>query len=188
MNLATATLILAFFAACAALATAWTAFETKRLRKDSQCPLLVPIGGGEGIRPLHPSSVDWSDTAKERWLHVHNIGLGPAVNIAIRLELRPKGSQGKSQFDEMLNEVRPLPAGSEGLVLQWKSAEKPIEIYDDHWIVITYSDAFGRHFQTEARRVKESDSWLSIKTKKIPKLPPRARDVDYYASAFGRMG
>jgi len=51
--------------------------------------------------------------------------------------------------------------------------------------VISYDDLFHRYFETEARRIKESDSRVSIKTEQVEKLRPRVREIDYYADIFG---
>ena len=114
-----------------------------------------------------------------------NIGAGPAANIAVRLELRPEKGSPTIQLDEMLTTVEPLASGDKGLVRQWWSAEKPFRIYDDHWIVISYDDLFHRHFETEARRIKDSDSWVSINTVQVKQPRPRVREVDYYATLLG---
>jgi len=157
--------------------------EVERQRLDSCRPLLVPVGGKEGIARL--TEVPRLDN-EQGWLHVHNIGVGPAENIAIRLELRSEKGSPNVQLDEMLTTVKPLASGEKALCRQWKTNEKPVEIYDDHWIVISYDDLFHRHFETEARRIKESDSWVSIKTEQVENLRPRVREVDYYADASGR--
>lgn len=173
------TLLYAFF-------THEQAEATRGMAEEMARPLLVPVGGTEGLARL--AEMPRLDN-EQGWLHVHNVGLGPAVNIAIRLELRPVNGSPTVQLDEMLNTVEPLPAGSMGLVRQWKSSEKPIEIYDDHWIVISYDDLRGRdgrHFETEARRIRECDSWVGIKTVQVKQPRPRVREVDYYAGAFGR--
>lgn len=178
-------LALAVFTLIYAYSTSRLAEEAKEQRLDSSRPLLVPIGGKEGVARLVEPYRLMEDT-KERWLHVHNIGLGPAVNVAIRLGPRSQSSSPRLDLDEMLTAVEPLAAGSKDLVRQWKTAEKPIEIYDDHWVVISYDDMFGRHFETEGRRIKESDSWVSIMTVQVKQPRPRVREVDYYARAFGR--
>ena len=166
-----------------AYSTSKLAEEAKEQRLDGSRPLLVPVGGREGVAQL--TELARLDNEKG-WLHLHNIGLGPATNIAIRLELRPRKGLPTVQLDEMLTTIEPLASGNKGLVRQWKSAEKPVEIYDDHWIVISYDDLFYRHFETEARRIKESDSWVSIKTVQVKKPRPRVREVDYYARIYGR--
>ncbi len=173
------------------LVTAIYAKESERSRKameeqrlDSVRPLLVPVGGSQGIAYLKPGIL--GQRGDSRALHVHNIGVGPAENIAIRLELRSRNGPPTVQLDEMETSVEPLASGDKGIVLQWKHAEKPVEIYDDHWIVISYDDLFGRHFETEARRIKETDGWVSTKTVLVREHRPRVREVDYYASAFGR--
>lgn len=178
MILATAT----FIAAGSAIAAAWTALETKRLREDSVRPLLVPVGGNEGIARLTetPKLDDYRD-----WLQVHNIGMGPSENIAIRLELRSGNNSPTVQLDEIWTNVEPLASGEKAPVRQRKSNDKPYEIYDDHWIVVSYDDLFHRHFETTARRIKETNDWVSIKTMQVKRLRPRIREVDYYARALG---
>lgn len=156
--------------------------ETRQQRLDASRPLLVPVGGREGVARLaEMPSLD----NESGWLHVSNIGAGPAVNIAVRLELRPEKGSSTIQLDEMLTTVEPLASGDKGLVRQWSSAEKPFGIYDDHWIVISYNDLFHRHFETEARRIQESDSWVSIKTMYVKQPRPRVREVNYYATLNG---
>lgn len=177
-------LALVIFTLVYARSTEKLADEAKEQRLDSSRPLLVPVGGTQGIVYLRPGILGQQIDA--RALHVHNIGVGPAENIAIRLELRSGSGSPTVQLDEMQNCVEPLPAGRMGVVRQWKSSEKPVEIYDDHWIVISYDDLFGRHFETEGRRIKDADIWVSIKTVPVKKRRPRVREVDYYAEAFGR--
>jgi len=179
-----ALLALVIFTLVYARSTEKLADEAKEQRLDSSRPLLVPVGGTQGIVYLRPGILGQQIDA--RALHVHNIGVGPAENIAIRLELRSGSGSPTVQLDEMQTWVEPLPAGGMGVVRQWKSSEKPVEIYDDHWIVISYDDLFGRHFETEGRRIKDADIWVSIKTVPVKKRRPRVREVDYYAEAFGR--
>jgi hypothetical protein len=143
---------------------------SKRMAEEMARPLLVPIGGRDGVARL----TEMPNLAMEqRWLHVHNVGVGPATNIAIRLELRSGDNPPTVQLDEMRTGAEPLASGDRGLVCQWKSSDKPTEIYDDHWIVISYDDLSGRHFETEGQRIQESDSWVSIKTVQVKK-PRRA--------------
>lgn len=174
---------LVIFTLVYAYSTTKLADEAKEQRLDSQRPLLVPIGGREGVARL--AEMPRLDN-ESGWLHVSNIGAGPAANIAVRLELRPEKGSPTIQLDEMLTTVEPLASGDKGLVRQWWSAEKPFEIYDDHWIVISYDDLFRRHFETEARRIRESDSWVSVETMQVKRLRPRVREVNYYARAEGR--
>ncbi len=177
-------LALVIFTLVYARSTAKLADEAKEQRLDNSRPLLVPAGGSQGIIYLKPGGL--GQRVDPRVLHVHNIGTGPAANIAIRLELRARNSSPTVQLDEMETSVEPLASGDKGIVRQWKSAEKPIEIYDDHRIVISYNDLFDRHFETEGRFIKEIDSWVSIKTELVKKPRPRVREEDYYARAFGR--
>ncbi|MDD5702127.1 MAG: hypothetical protein PHU23_08775 [Dehalococcoidales bacterium] len=175
--------IAVFIAALSAMAAAWTALETNKLRKDSLRPLLVPVGGKEGISRL----TEWPRLDDTRdWLQVHNIGMGPCENIATRLELRSGTGSPTVQLEEIWTSIKPLASGEKTTVFQRKNSEKPYEIYDDHWIVISYDDIFHRHFETEARRIKETNDWVSIKTIRVNKLRPRIREVDYYKSAFGK--
>jgi len=156
--------------------------ETRQQRLDASRPLLVPVGGIEGVARL----AEWPRLNHERrWLYVRNIGLGPAENIAIRLELRTVNSSPTIQLDEMLTTVEPLALGDKGLVHQWKIAEESAEIYDGHWVVISYDDIFHRHFETEARRIKESDSWVSIKTVQVKQPRLRVGEVNYYKGLSG---
>lgn len=172
---------LAIFTLVYAYSTSRLAEEAKKeQRLDSSRPSLVPVGGKEGVARL-VEPYRRMNNATGQWLHVRNIGLGPAVNIAIRLEWR-SGDLPRLDLDEMLTAVEPLAANGKGLVRQWKNVERPIEIYDEHWIVISYDDSFGRHFETEGRRIKESDSWVNIKTVQVEKPPARVREVDYYKS------
>ncbi|MBN1191232.1 MAG: hypothetical protein JXA46_15860 [Dehalococcoidales bacterium] len=179
---AIATFILAFFAAGSAIAAAWTALETKKLRKDSLRPLLVPCGGNEGIS--HTTKMPKLDDSGDL-LQVHNIGMGPSENISIRLELRSGKNSPTVQLDEMWTNVEPLASDEKAIVFQRRATEKPYEIYDDHWIVVSYDDIFHRHFETEARRIKMTNDWVSIKTIQVKKLRPRIRETDYYSNAFG---
>lgn len=156
--------------------------ETRQQRLDASRPLLVPVGGKEGVARL----AEWPRLNNEQgWFHVYNIGLGPAENIAIRLELRTVNSSPTVQLDEMLTTVEPLAPGDKGLVHQWKIAEKSIEIYDGQWVVISYDGIFHRHFETEARRIKESDGWVSIKTVQVKQPRPRVGEVNYYKGLSG---
>ena len=81
---------LLFFTGIYAYSTDKLATEAKEQRLDSSRPLLVPIGGREGIARL--AEMPKLDN-EQGWLHVHNIGVGPAVNIAVRLGIptRPSG-------------------------------------------------------------------------------------------------
>lgn len=134
---------------------------SKRMAEEMARPLLVPIGGEDGVARLtEMPRVD----GEPRWLHVHNVGLGPATNIAIRLELRSGNNPPTVQLGEMQTGTEPLASGNKGLVCQWKSTDKPTKIYDGHWIVISYDDLSGRHFETEGQWIKESASWVSIRT------------------------
>ncbi len=178
-----ALLALVIFTLVYARSTQKLADEAKEQRLDSSRPLLVPVGGTQGIVYLRPGILGQQIDA--RALHVHNIGVGPAENIAIRLELRSGTGSPTVQLDEMQTWVEPLPAGGMGVVRQWKSSEKPVEIYDDHWIVISYNDLFHRHFETEARRIQESDSWVSIKTMYVKQPRPHVREVNYYTTLNG---
>jgi len=181
MILSIATVILAFFTAASAGAALWTAWETKKVRVDNVRPLLVPLGGKEGVsRFVELPMLD----SENRWLRIQNIGLGPAENIAIRLQFQNQNNSFTIQLEEIFTAVEPLASGDEGVVYQWRETGKPYEIYDDHWIVISYDDIFHRHFETTARRIKDRDSWVSTRTKQVKKLPPRVRDVNYYANAL----
>lgn len=151
--------LLAVFTLIYAYSTKRLADEAVEQRLGSCKPLLVPVGGKDGV-PMIVEPRRHIGNATEQWLQVHNIGLGPALNIAIRLEWR----SGSARLDEQLV-AEPLPVNGKGLVRQLTSAEKPSEIYDDHLIVISYDDLFGRRFETEGRYLKESDIWVSIKTK-----------------------
>jgi hypothetical protein len=180
-----------FLVAALVLVTAIYAKESERSRKameeqrlDSVRPLLVPVGGSQGIAYLEPGVL--GQPIDPRALHVHNVGVGPAENIAIRLELRSRNGHPTVQLDEMETAVEPLASGDKGIVRQWKHAKKSVEIYDDYWIVIGYDDLFGRHFETEARRIKETDGWVSARTVLVRKPRPRVREADYHGSAFGR--
>jgi hypothetical protein len=160
-----ATLLLGFFAFL-------TIRNSKDQRLDSFRPLLVPIGGSHGIGYIKYSESGSTSFLVENMLHIHNIGSGPAENIAIRLELRSKEGSPTVQLDEMLTFVEPLATGYKGPVRQWKTFEKAVEICDDHWVVISYDDLFHRHFETEARYIKESGSWVSIRTVQSKKTSP----------------
>ncbi len=176
--LAWATILLGYFAFS-------TIQNNKEQRLDSFRPLLVPAGGSLGIGYIKHSESGYESLSGENMLHVHNIGVGPAENIAIRLELRSDKGAHNVQLDEMLTFVEPLASGHKGIVRQWKTIEQEVEIYDDHWLVISYDDLFHRHFETEARYIKESCSWVSMRTIQVRKLRPRGRDIDYYSGLSG---
>jgi len=154
--------------------------EIKQQRFDASRPLLVPIGGKRGVvGHAEPPRLDYGE-----WLCVHNMRLGPAENIAIRLELRSGNDSPTVQLDEMLTTVEPLASGDKGRVRQWSSAGKSLAIPDGHWIVISYNDLFHRNFETEARWIKEIENWVSTRTVQVKKLRPRMGEVDYYHTAF----
>lgn len=155
--------------------------ETRQQRLDASRPLLVPVGGSAGVASCNKEIV----FVKVWPLYVRNIGIGPAENIAIRLEKRKKNGSPSVELEEMLTAVEPLMSGDQALVRQWKTAEKTFAILDDYWIVISYDDLFHRHFETEGRWIKERDSWVSIKTVPAPQLPPRVRDVNFYKGLSG---
>ncbi len=155
---------------------------SKRMAEEMARPLLVPIGGKDGVARLTEMP---RVNGEPRWLHVHNVGLGPATNIAIRLELRSGNNSPTVQLGEMQTGTEPLASGDKGLVCQWKSTDKPAEIYDGHCIVISYDDVSGRHFETEGQWIKESASWVSIRTVQVKKPRTRVREIDHYGRALG---
>lgn len=155
---------------------------SKRMAEEMARPLLVPTGGQEGVARL--AEMPRAD-GEPRWLHVHNVGLGPGTNIAITLELRSGNNPPTVQLDEMQTGTEPLALGNKGLVCQWKSSDKPTEICDGHWIVISYDDLSGRHFETEGQWIKESASWVSIRTVQVKKPRARVREIDHYGRVLG---
>ena len=157
--------------------------ETRQQRLDASRPLLVPVGGREGVTSAVERLVQGNELDNEQGkLRVHNIGLGPAENIAIRLELRLENGSPTVKLDEMLTYIQPLAPSQKGLVLQLKNE---VEIYNEMWVVISYDDIFHRHFETEAQWIEMIDNWVRIKTVLVKQLHPRMGEVNYYKGLSG---
>ncbi len=169
---------LVLFTAYYAWQTANMSSEMTEQRLDSSRPLLVPISGQAGIAPALVSQ------RHELLLRIENIGLGPAINISARLERRSSDGSIDIKLNELVTAAKPLAAGSESLLNQWfNSSGLLYAIEDDSWLVVHYDDTFGRHFKTEARYIKESNTWVSIKIERVKKRPPTIRETKYYAKA-----
>jgi hypothetical protein len=149
--------------------TAKLAEEAKRQRLDSCRPLLVPLGGADGIARLD----DVPKLDGDRLLHVHNVGLGPATNVAVRLEFGPPPAP-HLELDEAHSRVGPLQAGADEVVRQSRpeGADKRLLILDGSRLVVGYDDLFGRRFETEARWVGLHVRWTGIKTTEVKPPAP----------------
>lgn len=146
--------------------------EAKNQRMDSQRPQLVPVEGKDGVVGRLTSEELLS--AKKALLCIKNIGVGPASNVSFRLELRGEDYPPRTgDLDETLTNVSSLGVGDERMAIQWKDEGTPFQIPNEQWLVISYDDLFGRHFQTEAQWNGVIKSWFYISTKQVDNPPKR---------------
>ena len=154
------------FTAFYAWKTGDMANEMSIQRLDSCRPLLVPEGGQAGISPLA-----YIPKLGDSWLlFIHNIGMGPATNIVLRIETRTEGSIAKPLINEKVTGVNPLSTGDTKLACQ-TSTKEVFALADGAWIVIYYDDIYGRHFITEGQFVSSSGMWINIKNNEVKNRP-----------------
>lgn len=149
-----------------AVATVWLAIQTQWARKDAHRPILVPYGSAKeiyndyGLRvrgPVGPHDENY-------FLHVRNIGAGPAINVRVSLE---RG--GEVLFDESRGRVGNLGAGEhDGIVTLGAEQGKPVEARDQSLVngdrlILVCDDIFGRHFKMHYQRATGEWIWTDSK-------------------------
>jgi hypothetical protein len=124
---------------------------------------LVPHGHIENLAIGRTKGTDHpTDFLSAYGLEVRNIGAGPAVNIRVRLEARDVEPTA-IVLAENETYVRPLCAEHTDQIHGMKAKEVPHS--DQHWLVISYQDTFGRHHTTEGRYDWQLNDWVDLTTK-----------------------
>ncbi|MFA5065867.1 MAG: hypothetical protein WC566_10450 [Dehalococcoidia bacterium] len=142
----------------------YMADETKRQRLDSYRPMLIPIKGAGGLAFASRNAVYMEPG---ELLQIRNIGIGPALNISVRIEERSISDMTECIYTEEQFSVEAVEISGISPIRLFTDDKRVGAIADAMWIVIAYDDIYSRRFQTEGKYVKVNNTWTNIKISDI---------------------
>ncbi|MBI2303652.1 MAG: hypothetical protein HYU86_02760 [Chloroflexi bacterium] len=166
-------------AAVAAILYAKYAYDlanvTEQTRMDGHRPIVIPANWGKCIQNKYTVRKSVLDERQEDYpyLKVRNVGVGPALNIYLRLNRsRPDQGENKPELlvDPSRSSVRHLAAGDEEYAVQWGAdvgqsmVARDIDLQENDILIIAYDDLFKRPFESSYKRVQGKWMWQGDKT------------------------
>lgn len=164
---AVSTLVLVAITAYYARQTRHQVRQAERQTLESQRPVVVAANAAQIVRYAKDLVIKWSNDP--RYVSVTNIGAGPALNLAVRVDLPDAPDIGWGLTDHQ-TAAPDLGVGDSAYVIQWSDTEGFI-VGPGAVMTILYDDVYGRPFQTTYMRTPQG--WLDGRTTPVNKRQPR---------------